>query len=148
MQTRRIAKAAAYLTLVIALAALISSAARAQAKAEDYPPPKPAFPGQTNAPAPAKPSAPVAVQPVVQALNRPWTFVFLPDGKMLITERYGTMRTATKDGVFSAPIAGVPDVKVVAAQSLHDVELDRNFATNRTIYFSYFAPPPGEDPAV
>ena len=142
--------------LVFALVALASVAltvslpARAQApvKATDFPPPKPEFPGQTNAAAPVKPSAPVAVQPVVQALNRPWTFVFLPDGKMLITERYGTMRTATKDGVFSAPIAGVPDVKVVAAQSLHDVELDPDFAKNRLIYFTYFAPPPGEDPAV
>ncbi|MGD1211815.1 MAG: PQQ-dependent sugar dehydrogenase [Candidatus Acidiferrales bacterium] len=141
------------LIALIALALIVSTASlpvRAQApvKATDFPPPKPAFPGQTNAPAPAKPSAPVAVQTVVQALNRPWTFAFLPDGKMLITERYGTMRTATKDGVFSAPIAGVPDVKVVAAQSLHDVELDPDFAKNRLIYFTYFAPPPGEDPAV
>jgi glucose/arabinose dehydrogenase len=73
---------------------------------------------------------------------------FLPDGKMLITERNGAMRIATMDGVYSAPIAGVPGVKVVAAQSLHDVVLDPHFAQNRLIYFSYFAPPPGEDPAV
>ena len=139
---------ASFALALIALTASLSASAQAPVKATDFPPPKPAFPGQTNAPAPAKPSAPVAVQPVVQALNRPWTFVFLPDGKMLITERYGTMRTATKDGIFSAPIAGVPDVKVVAAQSLHDVELDPDFAKNRLIYFTYFAPPPGEDPAV
>jgi glucose/arabinose dehydrogenase len=73
---------------------------------------------------------------------------FLPDGKMLITERNGAMRVARMDGVYSAPIAGVPGVKVVAAQSLHDVVLDPHFAENRLIYFSYFAPPPGEDPAV
>ena len=135
---------------VAALFAAMVLPVRAQApvKATDFPPPKPAFPGQTNAPAPAKASAPVAVETVVQGLNRPWTFAFLPDGKLLITERYGTMRVARTDGVFSAPIAGVPDVKVVAAQSLHDVELDPDFAKNRLIYFSYFAPPPGEDPAV
>ena len=136
----------------LALAVLLATASfpvhAQQVKATDFPPPKPAFPGQTNAPAPAQKSPALKVEPVVQGLNRPWTFAFLPDGKILITERYGTMRTATKDGVFSAPIAGVPDVKVVAAQSLHDVELDPNFAQNRLIYFTYFAPPPGEDPAV
>ncbi len=119
-----------------------------QVKATDFPPPKPAFPGQTNAPPPAQKSPALKVETLVQALDRPWTFTFLPDGKFLVTERYGTMRTAQNDGVFSMPIAGVPDVKVVAAQSLHDVELDPNFAQNRLIYFSYFAPPPGEDPAV
>jgi aldose sugar dehydrogenase len=138
---------------VLATAALVAASVaplrgQAPVKATDFPPPKPAFAGQTSAPAPAKASAPVAVQTIVQGLNRPWTFAFLPDGKLLVTERYGTMRIARTDGVFSAPIAGVPDVKVVAAQSLHDVELDPDFARNRLIYFTYFAPPPGEDPAV
>jgi aldose sugar dehydrogenase len=135
-----------------ALAVLLTTASlpvRAQqVKATDFPPPKPAFPGQTNAPGPVEKSPALKAEVVIQGLNRPWTFAFLPDGKILITERYGTMRTATKDGVFSAPIAGVPDVKVVAAQSLHDVELDPHFAQNRLIYFTYFAPPPGEAPAV
>ena len=44
----------------------------------------------------------------------------------------------------SDPISGVPPVKVVAAQSFHDVVLDPNFATNRYVYFTYFAPPKGE----
>ncbi len=138
-----------------ALAAIVSmiafaSPARAQApaKASDFPAPKPAFPGQTNAPAPQKASPPFTVDTVVGRLSSPWAMAFLPDGKMLITERNGAMRIATMDGVYSAPLAGVPGVKVVAAQSLHDVVLDPHFAQNRLIYFSYFAPPPGEDPAV
>ena len=116
-------------------------------KAEDYPAPKPAFSGQTGAPPPKKASL-FSVETVVQRLSSPWSLAFLPDGKMLITERNGTMRIATMDGVYSAPIAGVPGVKVVAAQGLHDVALDPKFAQNRLIYFTYFAPPPGEDPAV
>ena len=125
MKKHALALIALFVTMVLPVRA------QAPAKATDFPPPKPAFPGQTNAPAPAKKSPALAVDTVVQALSRPWTFAFLPDGKILITERYGTMRTATKDGVFSAPIAGVPDVKVVAAQSLHDVELDPNFEIGR-----------------
>lgn len=51
------------------------------------------------------------------------------------------------DGAVSAPIAGVPPVKVVAAQSFHDVALDPDFGQNRYIYFTYFAAPKGEPAA-
>jgi len=141
-------KAAAHLTAVMALAALISSAARAQAKAEDYPPPKPAFAGQTNAPAPANPSPALKVETIITRFNGPWSLAIMPNGKMLVTERYGFIRVASLDGFYSAPIAGVPDTKIVAAESLHDVVLDPDFARNRMIYFTYFAPPPGETPGV
>ena len=146
MHSRRSIKAAAHLTAVIALAAVFSSAARAQVKAEDYPPPKPAFPGQTNAPAPAKPSPALKVETIITRFNGPWSLAIMPNGKMLVTERYGFIRVAEMNGFYSAPIAGVPDTKIVAAESLHDVVLDPDFAHNRMIYFTYFAPPPGETP--
>ena len=57
------------------------------------------------------------------------------------------MRIVRPDGVVSAPLAGVPGVKSVAAQGLHDVVLDPDFARNRMLYFTYFAPPKGEAPA-
>jgi aldose sugar dehydrogenase len=110
--------------------------------------PKPAFPGQTDAPPPATPSPAVNVEIITNRLTTPWSFAFLPDGKFLVTESIGTMRIVRPDGVVSAPLAGVPGVKVVAAQGLHDVVLDPDFAHNRLIYFCYFAPPPGEDPAI
>jgi aldose sugar dehydrogenase len=143
---RKLSFALAVMVSTIAIAS--SVCAQAPPKATDYPAPKPAFPGQTNAPAPQKASPPFTVETVVGRLSSPWAMAFLPDGKMLITERNGAMRIATMDGVYSAPLAGVPGVKVVAAQSLHDVVLDPHFAQNRLIYFSYFAPPAGEDPAV
>jgi aldose sugar dehydrogenase len=111
------------------------------------PEPKPAFAGQTDAPPPAKPSAPVTVQTIATGLTGAWAVAFLPDGNFLITQNAGTMRIVRPDGVVSAPIAGVPDVKSVAAQGLHDVLLDPDFAKNRTLYFTYFAPPKGEAPA-
>jgi aldose sugar dehydrogenase len=116
-------------------------------KASDYPPPKPVFPRLTGAPARAKLFV-VMVESIVQRLSSPWSLAFLPDGKMLITELGGFLRTATKDGVYSAPIEGVPGVKVVAAQGLHDVALDPHFVSNRLTYLSYFASPPDEDRAV
>src|SRR5580658_483682 len=110
--------------------------------------PKPAFPGQTDAPAPSKPSSPVNVEIITARLTSPWSMALLPDGNFLVTESIGSMRIVRPDGVVSAPLTGVPGVKVVAAQGLHDVLLDPGFAQNRLLYFCYFAPPRGEEPAM
>lgn len=106
--------------------------------------PVPAFPGQTDAPPPGTDSQ-YSVEVITDELSSPWAVAFLPDGNFLVTERNGRMRTVTPEGAVSDPIAGVPPVKVVAAQSLHDVVLDPDFVLNRLIYFTYFAPPKGEE---
>jgi glucose/arabinose dehydrogenase len=77
------------------------------------------------------------VQTVVGGLVHPWSLAFLPDGRMLVTERPGRMRIATPQGKLSPPLAGVPEVFAVSQGGLHDVILDRNFAQNNTIYFCY-----------
>ncbi|MGH9240121.1 MAG: PQQ-dependent sugar dehydrogenase [Vicinamibacterales bacterium] len=108
--------------------------------------PTPAFPGQTKAPAPSKPSPPVRVQTIATGLTGAWAIAFLPDGNFLVTQNAGTMRVVRPDGVVLGPVAGVPGVKAIGAQGLHDVVLDPEFAKNRTLYFTYFAPPKGEAP--
>jgi aldose sugar dehydrogenase len=125
-----------------AFIAVLVLAAHAQS-----PEPAPAFPGQTDAPPPAKPSAAFDTQVIADGLAGAWAMAFLPDGNFLITQNAGTMRIVRRDGIVSAPLGGVPDVKVVAAQGLHDVVLDPQFASNRLLYFTYFAPPKGEVPA-
>ena len=108
------------------------------------PGPKPAFQGQTGAPPPPKPSAPLNVQPIAGGLTGAWAFAFLPNGTLLVTQNVGTMKIVRPDGSVSAPLTGVPPVKSTAAQGLHDVVLDPDFARNRTLYFTYFAPPRGQ----
>ena len=108
--------------------------------------PAPAFQGQTKAPAPSKPSAAPRVQTIATGLTGAWALAFLPDGNFLVTQNTGTMRVVRPDGVVLGPIAGVPGVKAIGAQGLHDVVLDPEFAKNRTLYFTYFAPPKGEPP--
>jgi len=108
--------------------------------------PKPAFAGQTDAAAPAKPSPPMNVQTIAGGLSAPWALAFLPDGGCLVTESDGAMRIVRRDGVVGGPIAGVPPVKAIAGLGLHDVVLDPDFARNRTLYFTYFSPPRGEAP--
>jgi glucose/arabinose dehydrogenase len=106
--------------------------------------PAPAFPGQTRAPAPAKASAPVRVQTLATGLTGAWAIAFLPDGRILVTQNAGTMRVVGSDGVVFGPVSGVPPVKQIGAQGLHDVVLDPEFTKNRRLYFTYFAPPRGE----
>jgi glucose/arabinose dehydrogenase len=129
--------------LIAALATTLFVTLRAQS-----PEPKPAFAGQTDQPAPSTPSPALNIETITTRLNGPWSIAFLPDGNFLATEGTGTMRIVRRDGVVSTPIAGVPPVKVVAAQGLHDVLLDPAFAQNRLLYFTYFAPPRGEAAAI
>jgi aldose sugar dehydrogenase len=107
------------------------------------PEPKPAFPGQTHAPA-ASSSAPFQTQIITDRLNAPWSIAFLPDGTFLVTENGGTMRVVKGDGSVSAPLEGMPGVRSVGAEGLHEVVLDPDFARSRMIYFTYLSPPVGE----
>lgn len=131
----------------LAVAAVLSGVA-AWAQPASPPPPPPAFEGQTRAPAPETPSPKIEVQVVARGLNAPWSIVFLPDGRMMVAEKWGTIRLIRPDGVISAPIAGVPPVKATAAEGMHGIALDPDFPHNRLVYFVYFSPPSGEDPAI
>lgn len=124
----------------LALALLIPAVAFAQQPIE----PTPAFAGQTEAPAPARPSSGFKVETITDKLTGPWAMAQLPNGNFLVTERPGTMRIVTANGKVSEPLANVPAIKRVAAEGLHDVVLDPDFASNRLVYFIYFAPPKGE----
>ncbi|MBI3703099.1 MAG: PQQ-dependent sugar dehydrogenase [Rhizobiales bacterium] len=82
----------------------------------------------------------IRVETVARGLVHPWSLAFLPDGRMLVTERPGRMRIVARDGALSPPLAGVPQVFARGQGGLLDVILDRDFARNRTIYFSYAEP--------
>jgi aldose sugar dehydrogenase len=77
------------------------------------------------------------VETVAGGLSYPWGLAFLPDGRMLVTERPGRMRIVARDGKLSPAISGVPRVFARSQGGLHDVALDRGYAQNQTNYFCY-----------
>jgi glucose/arabinose dehydrogenase len=85
----------------------------------------------------------VRAETVAQGLEHPWALAFLPDGRMLVTERPGRLRVVSSDGTVSAPLAGVPAVAAVGQGGLLDVALDPRFAENRMLYISYAEPEGG-----
>jgi len=85
----------------------------------------------------------VVVQTAANGLDHPWAIAFLPDGRMLVTERPGRMRIVGKDGTLSPALAGVPQVFASGQGGLHDVVLDRSFAQNHILYFCYAEPVEG-----
>jgi aldose sugar dehydrogenase len=96
--------------------------------------------GQAQAPrspTPRPTKGVVRVETVARGLEHPWAVEFLPDGRMLVTERPGRLRIVDRSGRISAPLAGVPEVEVGGQGGLLDVALDPRFAENRLVYLSY-----------
>ena len=100
---------------------------------------QPTFPQQTRAPYHA--SAPFQITTLIDTLPAPWSLAFLPDGKILLTERLpGSIRILDTRGVLSAPVAGVsalmaPDAKDIGVL---DVVVDPHFAANHQIFFTFY----------
>ncbi len=90
--------------------------------------------------APPAPSSDIKVETVASGLAEPWGLQFLPDGRMLVTERPGTIRIVTMDGNKSQPIGGVPKVYAQGQGGLLDIRLAPDFNNSRTLFFSFAEP--------
>ena len=77
---------------------------------------------------------------VAQGLVNPWALEFLPDGRMLVTERPGRLRIVSATGTLSEPLTGVPAVLARNQGGLLDVAIDPDFATNHLVYLTYSEP--------
>ena len=113
----------------VSLACLLACTAGAQQAPRSSTPASTPFPGR--------------VEEVAGGLEHPWALAFLPDGRMLVTERPGRLRMVGPDGKVSAPLGGVPPVHAQGQGGLLDVALDPRFAQNRLVYLSYSEPGEG-----
>ena len=101
---------------------------------------KPAVAGQTRAPE-RKANVAFDVVTIAKGLRFPWGMDFLPNGRMLVTEKQpGRLRVVQADGTMSEPVEGLPAVDARNQGGLLDVSLDPAFAKNQLIYWSYAEP--------
>ncbi len=84
------------------------------------------------------------VNKVLDGLENPWSMAFLPDGRMLITERAGRLRLVTKSfQLHPTPITGLPKIKAAGQGGLFDVAIHPDYAANGWIYWAYNEPGAG-----
>jgi aldose sugar dehydrogenase len=74
---------------------------------------------------------------VAADFESPWAMTFLPDGRMLITEKAGTLYLVSADGQQRKRVDGIPAVSSEGQGGFMDVVLHPRFAQNRLVYFSY-----------
>ena len=97
---------------------------------------QPAFAGQTRV-AGVQTKTPYEGKLITSDLKSPWGIAVLPDGRLLITQKEGTMRIATTNGQLSDPVTGLPDVVAQGQGGLLGVTLDPQFETNRMVYWAF-----------
>lgn len=92
------------------------------------------------------------IEVLTRGIETPWGIAFLPDGRLLITERPGRVRILDKDNKLSDPVKGIPAAHVQQDGGLLDVTVHPQYAQNGWIYLSYselqpgFVPPPPPPP--
>ena len=84
---------------------------------------------------------------VTEGLEHPWGLAFLPDGRMLVTERPGRLRIVDDGWLVPEPVAGVPEVWADGQGGMLDVALHPDFAENGLVYLSYSSPSDDGDDA-
>ncbi|NBB68731.1 MAG: PQQ-dependent sugar dehydrogenase [Alphaproteobacteria bacterium] len=88
-------------------------------------------------------AGPIAVTEVTGGLVHPWGMDWLPDGRMVVTERPGRVRLVDADGALSAPLAGAPEVFAEGQGGMLDVRVDPAFADNRRLWLAFAEPGAG-----
>ena len=148
MRTLFLAGAAAALTMAAACGAEGENAPTAQGgdpvetRPANNPDQKPAFEGQTRAPAVRAEQA-LTHAVVAAGLEHPWGLAALPNGRWLVTERPGRLRVVGAGGRIGAPLRGLPRVDARGQGGLLDVVAGPNFGQDRMIYWSYAEPRDG-----
>jgi glucose/arabinose dehydrogenase len=82
----------------------------------------------------------IKVENLADGLEHPWSLAFLPDGRLLVTERSGQLRILGTDHALSEPLGGTPEVFSRGHGGLLDVALDPDFENNQYVYLSYSEP--------
>jgi glucose/arabinose dehydrogenase len=105
---------------------------------------KPAFAGQTRIGS-VKTRTRYTVTVINNKLNLPWGISVLPDGRLLVSSKPGTMQILNTKGEILKTITGFPEVQYEGQGGLLDINIDPDFTKNRMVYWTYAQP--GDDGA-
>jgi aldose sugar dehydrogenase len=146
------------LTLLLLLISLVSigmlacgGAETTEAQSQSVAAPEPADTSAVSPEAPPAPSAPslpnaavmltttftLKVTELSTSLSGPWGLAFLPDGRMLVTEKAGALKLLGTDGTTVGTVSGVPAVSSAGQGGLLDIVIDPAFASNQRIYMTF-----------
>lgn len=95
-----------------------------------------AQPGNSQEAAGAASGLPFTVTPVAD-FDAPWAMTFLPDGRMLVTEKVGKLVLLSADGKAKTEVSGVPPVDSAGQGAFKDIVLAPDYATSKRVYFSF-----------
>jgi len=121
---------------IVSLLATVVLSAAACARMADPPPSG----GADASPQPKPREDVVRVETVAEGLEHPWGLAFLPDGRMLVTERPGRLRIVTPDGVLSPPLSGLLPIYAEGQGGLLDVAIAPDFERTREVFLSFAEP--------
>jgi glucose/arabinose dehydrogenase len=93
-----------------------------------------------KSPTPASTPDVVKTENFATGLEHPWGLDFLPDGRMIVTERPGRIRIVAKNGTVGKPLVGLPEIQAGGQGGLLDVAVDPQFARNRRVFISFAEP--------
>jgi glucose/arabinose dehydrogenase len=99
--------------------------------------------GAPRSQTPAPVNGGVRAETFAKGFENPWALEFLPDRRVLVTERPGRLRIVARDGRVSEPLTGVPKVYATGQGGLLDVAVSPNFAQDRLVYLSFAEPGEG-----
>jgi aldose sugar dehydrogenase len=116
-----------------------NSNAPVESDPRDAPSQQPAFDGQTRVPA-VQTQSDYSVTVVATGLVTPWGLDFLPDGRMIVSERSGNIRIVSLTGSIGGHIANVPPVRTGGDGGMLDIKIAPDFSTSRHVFWSYIEP--------
>ena len=88
-------------------------------------------------------ATPFKVETIVAGLEHPWALAFLPDGRLLVTERGGHLRIIKQGKLLPNPVEGLPLIEPIGQGGLLDIVLHPDYQNNGWLYFSYAEPDKG-----
>lgn len=139
-----------YILIFILLAEILLMAGASSAqeasvenRSKEAPQQSPAFAGQTRAPA-VRTRTDFFVEVITEELSFPWGMDFLPDGRMIVSEKPGNIRIVSKNGKVSEPLGGVPPVRYQGSGGMYDLKLAPDFEQSHRVFWTYVTTSEGE----